>query len=100
MYYDQPQERGDRFARRIVYDANREIAQFVSQYQEAKKRNDQGLYLEANVQRTAVQSEIERIKIEIPELPEECQAVVEEAKARAIAYASLLLLTIWQFSDK
>ena len=82
MYYDRPHERDERYARRLVFDANREMAQFTRQYQEAKRRNDQGRYLEANEQRTAVLDELARMSEEIPNLPNEAQGMVEEARVR------------------
>ena len=72
----------ERYARRLVMDANYEARRFVDIYREVQAKNDQGLYVQANDSRQTVATEQIRLTMEHSELPLVSQGLVLEASAR------------------
>ena len=82
MYYDAPPAMDERYARRTIFIANRELAHFIKLYTEARERNDRGFYIGANQQRAVVAAELARLGEEATQLPDQCQGMVEEVRAK------------------
>ena len=86
MFYDAEgyaaSVKDERYARRLVMDADSEARRFVTLYREAQEKNDQKLYEQANDSRRTVVIEQARLVAEHAELPLASHGLVLEAGDR------------------
>ena len=82
MYYDLPPVNDERYARRLVFDADSALNSFRQIYEEARAKSDQGLYRRANDVRTAVMDWVAHLRSEYPKVPVEGQKLMVSACVR------------------